>query len=106
MQILKKTPSFKANTTILSHNGLLNKKQICSLKKIGESIGTPNDSIYFNVREFKKNRILIAHRANFENEKNAISVNSFLMRYKFLFKPETYINNAMNRLKKMIEKKN
>ena len=42
---ISSSPSFKARTTIISHNNILSKEQIANIKKIGESIGSNEDSI-------------------------------------------------------------
>ena len=98
---IKRTPSFKAKTIIHSHNNLLSTEQIKYLVKLGDSIGNIEDSIYFNVRNFKKNRIIIAHESKLKSKKEEINSKSFLVGYKWLIKPEKYIKMVINNLKNL-----
>ncbi len=91
--------SFKARTTILSHNNILSPEQIARLKEMGEAIGTDGDSICFNLRNFKKNRIVVACDAKLNSTKKDITINSSIMLHKWFFKPEKYIKKVLTDIK-------
>ncbi len=101
---IQSTPSFKAKTTILSHNNILSDKQISRLKKMGESIGTNEDSIHFNVRNFKKNRIVVAYSAKLKTNKGDVERDFSLMTYKKLINPESFIEKIMTGIKNLVNK--
>lgn len=105
MKVQNNTPSFKARTTILSHNNILSAQQISELKKIGESIGNNEDSIMFNVRNFKKNKIVVAYDAKLKSSKDEVGVNGSIMSHKWLLKPEKFIKKFMTGIKNSVNKK-
>lgn len=102
---ISSSPSFKARTTIISHNNILSKEQIANIKKIGESIGSNEDSIFFNVRNFKKNKIVIIYDAILKSSKEEISVDGSVMSYKWLLKPEKFIKKILTGIKNSVNKK-
>ena len=100
---ISNSPSFKAKTTIHSHN-ILSAKQMESLSELGESIGSNEDSIYFNVRNVKKNKIAISHEAKLIKGEFEITAKAFVVNYKWLIKPEKYIKNIMRLIKLFLKK--
>ena len=105
MKVQNNSPAFKAKTTILSHNNILSGEEIAQLKKIGESIGNKEDSIRFNVRNFKKNRIIVTYDAKLNSTKDNISVNGSIMLHKWLLKPAKFIKKIMTGIKNSVNKK-
>lgn len=103
MKIQNSTPSFKARTTILSHNNILSAEQILRLKKMGESIGNNDDSIWFNVRNFKKNKIVVAYDVDIKSAKDKVSVEGSIMSNKWLLKPENFIKKILTGVGNLIK---
>ena len=99
---IQNTPSFKAKTNILSHNNILSAEKISRLKKIGEAIGTNEDSIYFNIRNFKKNKIVILHETKLKLPQKDIEITTSVMSHKWLLKPEKYIEKILTGINNIV----
>ncbi len=99
---IQNTPSFKAKTNILSHNNILSAEKISRLKKIGESIGTNEDSIYFNIRNFKKNKIVILQETKLKLPQKDIEITTSVMSHKWLLKPEKYIEKILTGINNIV----
>ena len=105
MKIQNHTPSFKARTTIISHNNILSGKQIARLKQIGEAIGTDKDTIYFNVRNFKKTKRVITYEAKLIKQKEELTASGDIMSNKWFLKPEKFIQDTLLGINRLLKKK-
>ncbi len=99
-----KSLSFRAITNISSEEGLLSKKEINKLTKIGKKIGTNSDKIDFSVKKCDKNGVSVFYKANLNSLYNTTEASSYYFDKIENFNIFEYISKKMEYIKKVYKK--
>lgn len=97
--INQSSPNFKASTIIKCNNDLLTSKEIKTLTKIGEKIGTRTDKINFNVNTLNEDRVTISHNAKFNSGTNSFETYHMVNLKKDEINPFEYISKKLKSIK-------
>ena len=92
--------SFKAGTTIVDDTKTLSKRQIRTLTKAGEKIGTDKDSIKFRVSK-SDDMLVFSHNANLNSLNNPIDTSSIVFKNKDEINAFDYISEKLKKIKKL-----
>ncbi len=96
-----KSLSFRAVTNIRSDEGLLSKKEINKLTKIGQKIGTNSDKIDFFIEKCDKNGVRIFYKANLSSLINSTETSNYYFDKIEKFNIFEYISKKMEYIRKV-----